>query len=154
MLELVHLLHIASGTVWAGGVVFFTFVVEPALLRLGPDAARRYAAAQARFAAPLMSISGLLLLVTGAARAVAGGGIRAPRDLLAPYGLWVAAAFVIVVALTLLGGVHRARVARLMAAGDGATAALAAAQRRHALVTAAGILATIGIMAILGMGLY
>lgn len=154
MYELVHFLHLVSGTVWAGGAVFFAFVVEPTLLRLGPEAIRRYGAEQARFAGPLMAGSGMLLLITGAARAFIGGGVRTPADLLQPYGLWVAAAFVVVLAVTIFGGAHRAAAARLLAADGDLVAALRVLQRRNAVVTGTGILATIGIMAILGMGLY
>lgn len=153
MLELVHFLHIASGTAWAGAALAFAFVVEPALARLEPQAARAYLERQAPFAGRLMSVSGLLLIATGLLRSHLGGGILAPSDLVSSYGLHVLVSLALVLAVTAHGGWHRGRVVRLMAEGGDHRPALARLQRRHALVTGGGILATLVIMTILGLGL-
>lgn len=155
MLELVHALHLLSGVVWAGGALFFALVVEPALLRLPPDTMRAYLAAAGRYAGPLMSSSGIVLLLTGIAHTFVGGAISSPTDLLQPYGLAVIVSFLLVVAVAVSGARHRGAVQRLFAAGDDADLALRLRplQRRQALVTAGGILATVGLMAMLGLGM-
>lgn len=154
MLTLVHTLHLVSGIVWAGGALFFALVVEPALLRLPPDMMRAYLAAAGRYAGPLMSASGVLLLLTGIARTFAGGAIASPADLLQPYGIAVIASFLLVVAVAVSGARHRGAVQRLLAADDsGLVLRLRPLQRRQALVTAGGILATVVIMAMLGLGM-
>ncbi|HTV70583.1 MAG TPA: DUF2269 family protein [Rhizobiaceae bacterium] len=154
MLDFVHFLHILSGIVWAGGAIFATFVVEPTLLRLEAPQMRSFQAAMGRYAGPVMAGSGLLLLVTGFARARLGGAITSFADLSTAYGLYVIAAFVIVILVTVLGGRHRAKVAAALEASDDPRVELTMLWRGQALVTGVGLLATIAIMAILGMGLY
>jgi putative copper export protein len=155
MFEFVHFLHIASGIVWAGGAVAFILVVEPALLRLEPGEMRGFLAAQAKFAGAVMGISGVLLLLTGFARAFMGGGVASFGDLFTTsYGLHVLVAFVLVVAVTALGGRRRALTARLLTEEGDPREKLRASYRSFALLSTGGIMATIAIMAILGLGLY
>jgi putative copper export protein len=152
--DLVHLLHIAAGVVWAGGAICFAFVVEPALLRLGPGATRDLLAGSRPYVGPVMGGSGLLLLATGIGRAVLGGGIASLGDLFTPYGLYFLAALAIVLAVTALGHRHRARLSQMLESTAETTPEMYATQRRQAAVTAVGIFATIAIMTILGLGRY
>lgn len=154
MLDIVHFLHLLSGTAWAGGAIFFAFVVEPTLLRLDPAAMRGFTLTAGRFAGPLMAGSGILLLLTGVARAWLGGGIATPADIITPYGLYSLAALAIVVFVTVTGGRHRASVAALLAAEGDRRAEIAASWRSHATITGVGLIAVVAIMAILGLGLY
>ena len=155
MFELIHFLHVASGIVWAGGLVLLTLAVEPAVLRLEPDSIRTYLAAQARFAGPVMGMSGSLLLLTGFARAWIGGGVARFGDLFTTsYGLNVLAAFVIVIAVTAIAGRRRTLTMRLLAEEGDPRPALLASHRTFASLLSAAILLVIAIMVILGLGLY
>lgn len=155
MLELVHFLHVTSGIIWAGGLVLLTLAVEPAVLRLEPDAIRTYLAAQARIAGPVMGISGTLLLLTGFLRAWLGGGVASIGDLFGTgYGLHVLAAFVIVIAVTALAGRRRSLSMRLLAEEGDPRPVLLASHRTFASLLTGGIILVIAIMVILGLGLY
>jgi uncharacterized membrane protein len=154
MLDVIQFLHILSGTVWAGGAIFFAFVVEPALLKLDPTAIRTHQAALARFAGPLMASSGVMLLLSGVARAWLGQDLSSLADLGSAYVLYAALALVLVVVIAVAGGRYRGRVAALLAADGDPRPQLAALWRRQAVVTGVGILAIIAIMTILGLGLY
>jgi uncharacterized membrane protein len=154
MLDLVHYLHILSGTIWAGGAVFMAFVVEPALLKLEPQAIRTFLPASGRFAGPLMGVSGAILLLSAIGRTWLGGGIASFADLGSPYGLYAILAFVLVLAVTIAGGRHRARITAILGREGDPRPALAANWRGQAAVTGIGILAILAVMTILGMGLY
>jgi len=153
LLEIVHFLHILAGVTWAGGTVFFAFVVEPALLKLGPAVARDLLAKARPHAGALMGGSGFLLLATGIGRPFLGGGITSWRDLFEPYGLLVLAALAVVVLVTILGHRHRATLMRMLEAAE-TQQNLRMAQLRQMVVTGTGISATILIMTILGLGQY
>jgi putative copper export protein len=154
MLDLVHYLHLLSGTIWAGGAVFTAFVVEPALLRLEPQAIRTFLPASGRFAGPLMATSGIILLLSAIGRTWLGGGISSFADLGSPYGLYAILALVLVLAVTIAGGRHRARVIAILKREGDPRPALARNWRSQAAVTGVGILAILAVMTILGMGLY
>lgn len=153
MLDLLHFLHLLFGTLWAGGMVTVVLVIEPALLRQPVDRAAAQYADIGRLAGPLIGGAGALVLITGPLRAVLGGGIGSFGDLLRPYGLLVALAFLLTLVVAGFSDSHRARFRRALSAGASA-ADLRAQQRRHAAVTVVGISALLGIMTVLGLGLY
>jgi len=154
MLDLVHYLHLLSGTIWAGGAIFTAFVVEPALLRLEPQAIRTFLPAAGRFAGPLMATSGIILLLSAVGRTWLGGAISSFSDLGSPYGLYAILALVLVLAVTIAGGRHRGRIQAILAGEGDPRPALARNWRGQAVVTGVGILAILAVMTILGMGLY
>jgi uncharacterized membrane protein len=154
MLAIVQFLHILSGTVWAGSAILFTFVIEPALLSVDDVAADPVRAAIGRHAPRLMAPSGILLLLTGIGRVALGGAISSFADLGSAYVLWAALALAITLAVTISGGRYRARVDALLAQRGDRRAELKTMWRRQSVVTGIGVLAIIGIMTILGLGLY
>jgi uncharacterized membrane protein len=154
MLEIVQFLHILSGTVWAGGALLFTFVVEPALLDLEPETDKPARAAIVRYAPRLMAPFGALLMLTGIGRTLASGAITSFVDLGSAYMLLAALALVLVLAVAISGGHYRSRVDGVLASGGDQRPKLKAMWRVQAMVTALGILAIIAIMTVLGLGLY
>lgn len=154
MLELVHYLHIVSGVVWAGSVLAMALIVMPAMRTLEPSARAAFTAAVERHAGPVMGAAGGLVMLTGVARAILGGGIQSLGDVFGPYGLWVLAALVIVGALG--GGTRPGRRAAASAAGDGGDPQPAATGGIPIAVVlrVGGVLAVLAIMVVLGMGLY
>jgi uncharacterized membrane protein len=154
MLAIVQFLHILSGTVWAGGALLFTFVVEPALLSLDDTAEKPVRAAIVRYAPRLMAPFGALLFLTGIGRTAATGAITSFADLGSPYVVLAALALLLVLAVTISGGRYRSRVDAVLANGGDQRAKLWSMWRVQAVVTVVGILAIIAIMTILGLGLY
>jgi hypothetical protein len=61
---------------------------------------------------------------------------------------------VLVIVVTVAGGRHRGRVARILAGDGDPRPALARNWRSQAIVTGVGILAILAVMTILGLGLY
>jgi uncharacterized membrane protein len=154
MLAVLQFLHILSGTVWAGGTLLFTFVVEPALLSLDDTADKPVRASVARYAPRLMAPFGALLFITGIGRVAASGMVTSFADLGSTYVLLAALALIITLAVTIAGGRYRARVDALLASGGDHREKLRAMWRVEAVMTAVGVLAIIAIMTILGLGLY
>ena len=154
MLAVLQFLHILSGTVWAGGAVLFTFVLEPALLRLDEAADKAVRASIGRYAHRLMGPFGGLLFLTGIGRVAASGMVTSLADLGSAYVLLAALALLITLVVTISGGRYRSRVDAVLAAGGDQREKLKAMWRTEAVVTGLGVLAIISIMTILGLGLY
>ena len=131
----------------------FVFVVDPALLSLDGNASHSVRQAIAPLAPRLMAPFGALLLLTGIGRVALSGAVSSFADLGSAYVLWAAAALAVVLVVTISGGRYRTRVDALAEEG-GKQAQLKALWLRQAVVTAVGILVIIGIMTILGLGLY
>lgn len=154
MLEFIHYVHIVSGVVWAGGLLAGVLVYGPAMRALEPPALATFNAAVARYGGPVMGAAGGLVMLTGIARAIMGGGIRSVGDVFGPYGLWVLAALAIAVAVGAYGDISRGRLRRIAGEGGDPRPAMEASARRDVAVHVGGILAVLAIMVVLGMGLY
>ena len=60
-------LHIASGVFWAGGVFFFTLILEPRLRALGPTIQRPAMQSITPVMGPAFATAGIITMVTGIA---------------------------------------------------------------------------------------
>ena len=62
-----RVLHIVSGVFWAGGVFFFTLIMEPRLRALGPTIQRPAMQSITPVMGPAFAIAGVISMVTGIA---------------------------------------------------------------------------------------
>lgn len=154
MLTLIHAAHILLGTVWMVGTLILACAVYPVLARRPGDRARQSLDRVGSVAAPLIGASGGFTLLIGPLRAYLGGRLTSFPELFQPYGLMVLAAFVLVLAATILHGRFR-RTFQTMSADPGKFAQDA---RRAALVHAVAqvvlMVAIIGLMGAMGSGRY
>ncbi|WP_138424482.1 hypothetical protein [Maritimibacter alexandrii] len=154
MNEIIHILHLLAATTWAGGNLFFALILLPAMARSPAAEASALFDRIGPASGLVMGVSGVLVLVTGPLRAWSGGGIPSFGALGSPYGLWVIAAFVIVVAVSGFDGAGRARLRRSFDDPSTYPTVAGGIARRTAWVTAGGMTLLILIMALLGLGLY
>jgi len=154
LLAFVHYLHILTGTLWLGGSLLMLLTFFPLLARLPAAEAR---ATYDRFApaiGPVMGISAGLTMLLGAARAIVGGGIRGAGDIVSTYGLWVLAALALAIAAGAMNGRMRRDLLVLTERPDAFPAAAPSLVRRLATAEFAVLMALLGVMAVLGLGLY
>ena len=97
MLDLVHLIHILSATVFVGSVVFFDWAVGGAMARATAEDRMKIAHAIRPFSGPLIMGSLAATLVAGIARLFLSGAIQSFADLVTGYGLRASLALVVVV---------------------------------------------------------
>jgi uncharacterized membrane protein len=107
LLYVLRIVHIAGAIFWAGGVLFATHFVEPALRDSGPDGARleqalrrRHSADAMLFAALLTLASGFWLYLRAYGRVHPGMGATAPQIWFGVGGLLALVAFVIELVVT------------------------------------------------------
>ena len=97
MLELAHLIHLLSATVFVGSVVFFDWAVGGAMARATAEDRMKIAHAIRPFSGPLIMGSLAATLVAGIARLFLSGAIQTFGDLVSGYGLRASLALVVVV---------------------------------------------------------
>ncbi len=104
LLVIVQWLHILMGIAWFGGYIFLDFVVWPALLRLPAAEAKATHDSIEKYAGPVMTVSGSLVVLLGIIRGTVFGPIRSLGFLFtAAYGLTWLAALVIAIILSVWG---------------------------------------------------
>lgn len=97
MLELAHLVHVISATVFVGSVVFFDWAVGGAMERATPEDRFKLAHAIRPFSGPLIMGSLTATLLAGLALLFLSGAIQSASDLISGYGLRATLALIIVV---------------------------------------------------------
>jgi uncharacterized membrane protein len=137
----VHWVHVLAGVVWIGSQVFLFAALWPALLgRPQGEAGALLRGVMPRWGR-VMGPAPVVLVLTGLARGTVFGPVRSWDALATPYGLTFATSLLLVVALVVLSGRARARMAeRVFGPGaypDGARAFL----RRQGAVTLGLLLA-------------
>lgn len=153
-LLILHILHLVSGVVWLGGVLFQALVLMPALARAPAAEARAQLERIGPAAASLMGAAGGLVMVTGLLRAWLGGGVQSFADLAHGYGLTVLVALVITMLAPGHDGMVRARLRRLLDDPAAYAAQAPALTWRNAVVTGLAGLVILILMARLGMGYH
>jgi len=134
LLAVLRVVHIVGAIFWAGGVLFVTHFLEPAVRDSGPDGAKVMQALQRRRSADVMLVVALLTLVSGFSlyfrsfgRVHPGPGPSGPEIWLGIGGLLALVAFVIELIVTRPSAARAAAVeAELAQAPAGRREALAA----------------------------
>lgn len=151
-LALLHFAHVFLAAGWAGATLAFGLVIWPRLARMPVAQARAvFGAVKRPAAAGLGSIAGVTYLL-GIARAIVGGGISAWSDILAPYGLVVIAAVILMATIESTGGRLRRNLARWLDDPAAFERNAPAAARRAGLLQLALMLALVGLMVTMGFG--
>ncbi|WP_377512347.1 hypothetical protein [Octadecabacter sp. R77987] len=154
MLAIFHYLHLSIAVIWAGSTVFVGLAVWPMLARLpGDQAVALFDRLRPVVAGVLGSMAGLTYLL-GGFRAWLGGGISGWADLLAPYGVLVITAFVVMMAIENVGGRLRRQFSGLTDRPDAFVAHATIAARRAGLIQLGLLLVMIAIMVTMGLALY
>ncbi len=93
VLVLVQWLHILMGITWFGGYIFLDFVIWPTLLKRPAAEAQAVLGMISRYAGPLMTVSGTLVILLGIARGTLLGPITSFSFLfISAYGItWLLA---------------------------------------------------------------
>ena len=154
LLAVVHYLHLSIAVIWAGSIIFVGLAIWPMLARLpGDQAVALYARLRPVVAGVLGSMAGLTYLL-GGFRAWLGGGISGWADLLAPYGVLVITAFLVMIVIENVGGRLRRQFSGLADTPDAFVAHAAIAARRAGLIQLGLLLVMIAIMVTMGLALY
>jgi len=154
LLAVIHYLHVAIAVIWAGSTVFVGLAIWPMLARMpGEQAVALFTRLRPVVAGILGSMAGLTYLL-GGFRAWLGGGVSGWGDLLAPYGLLVITAVVVMMAIESTGGRLRRQLNGLTPTPEAFVAHAAIAARRSGLIQLALLLGLLAIMVTLGLALY
>ncbi|WP_196258754.1 hypothetical protein [Pelagibacterium limicola] len=154
MLELIHYIHIVSGSIWGGAAVVGTLVWNPALRALPPEMIKTYYRAVGLRGRRVIGLAAMVAMLSGLVRGYVGGGVTSFADLLAPYGLYMIAALLVFLGIRFYGIRNGKAVMAALAAGEDPRPAMASTYRMDVLVYPGGVFVLLGIMVIMRMGLY
>ncbi|MBC7479777.1 MAG: hypothetical protein H7317_17085 [Pseudorhodobacter sp.] len=154
MLTLIHAAHILLGTIWMVGTLILACIVYPIIARRPADQAKRSIAKLGAVAAPLIGASGGLTLLIGPLRAFLGGRIADAGDLAQPYAYMTLAAFVLVLAATILHARFRRNLTALTSDSAGFTRQAFSRSLIHAVVQVVLMVAILGLMGAMGSGRF
>jgi uncharacterized membrane protein len=116
---IVQWLHISAGLVWIGANIYQDYVIWPALLTRPAAEARNTFNASAKYAAPLMMGSGMVVMLLGIVRGTLLGPIRSFGYLLTtPYGITWLVALGVMIFLIAWGGRFRSGLESAVWDGD------------------------------------
>ena len=151
---IVQWVHVVAGVVWAGAQAFVHLALWPALLRRPAPESRAFMPALGAVVAPVMSGSGMVVMVMGIARGTLLGPIRSWRMLFAsPYGWTFIAALVLMGALISRGAGARTRVPPRVWDGDAYRPDAARFLRAEAAVSLTLLAALLATMVLMRFGL-
>lgn len=116
---IVQWIHIVAGLIWIGANIYQDYVIWPALLsRPAPEARATYDST-AKFAAPLMMIAGIVVMLMGIIRGTLLGPIKSFGYLLTtPYGLTWLVALLVMIFIIAWGGRFRSGLDNAVWNGD------------------------------------
>ena len=153
MLPYLHFLHIAFAIAWAGGTIFWVFILAPAMMRMEPETfVAAYTALKPRIATYL-NLTGAALILSALARLYLGGYIADFADLRSSYSMHAHIALAILIGLAYVEGRFQSRISAILDNGYD-RAALLRLQRFTASITAAGLFLIVALMTMLGLGYY
>ena len=150
MLDLAHLIHILSATVFVGSVVFFDWAVGGAMARATPEDRLKIAHAIRPFSGPLIMGSLAATLVAGIARLFLSGAIQTFGDLVTGYGLRASLALVVVVGSEGFAAPLRKRMRAAIDAQD--DNAFKCAWRSHRALNSCVLVVVLALMVSMRMG--
>ena len=150
MLDLAHLIHILSATVFVGSVVFFDWAVGGAMARATAEDRMKIAHAIRPFSGPLIMGSLAATLVAGIARLFLSGAIQSFADLVTGYGLRASLALVVVVGSEGFAAPLRKRMRAAIDAQD--DDAFKCAWRSHRALNSCVLVVVLALMVSMRMG--
>jgi uncharacterized membrane protein len=116
---IVQWFHIAAGLFWIGANLYQDYVIWPALLARPAADARAIFDASAKYAAPLMMASGMIVMFLGIVRGTLLGPIKSLSYLFTSvYGLTWLLALVVMIFLVAWGGRFRSGIEHNVWDGD------------------------------------
>ncbi|MCC6455787.1 MAG: hypothetical protein IT328_12625 [Caldilineaceae bacterium] len=151
---IVQWIHIAAGLIWIGSNIYQDYVIWPALLTRPAAEARATYESTAKFAAPLMMIAGMVVMLMGIIRGTFLGPIKSFGYLVTtPYGItWLVALFVMIF-ITAWGGRFRSGLDAAVWNGDQFHPTAMQTIRSHTLVSNIAFAVILACMVLMRFGL-
>lgn len=152
MFELFHYLHVSAGIFIGGSEILISYVVLPAMLKLGPQPRKDYILAINKYAGPLMVTALLALLIGAFGQVWTSGVISGFGDLFQGYGLMVTLALVVLIAWQGFDGPNRSKMTKAAEALD--TEQFKTTYKRGRIATTLALTLLIALMGAMRLGLY
>lgn len=151
---IVQWLHVITGLVWIGGNVYQDYVIWPTLLTRPAAEARDTYYASAKYAAPLMAGTGLIVILLGIIRGTLLGPIRSWSALFTtPYGITWLVALAVMIFLIAWGGRFRSGIEGNVWNGEEFQPTARQYIRRHSLISNIAFAVLLACMVLMRFGL-
>lgn len=104
MLELIHFIHIFSGIIFVGSVIFFEWVIGTAMMEMAPSVRKDLSQKLRKISGIVLYGSLAVVVITGISRLFMSGIIQTIDDLFSGYGLRATLAFVLIILFEAVNG--------------------------------------------------